>query len=111
MRKTYPTDLSDAQWNYIEPHLPVPKGHGRPRIHDLREILKRRLLLRPKERLSMALVLPHDFPRWPTVYHYFRKWRIVEGTWERINRAIRERLRVRLKRDPQPSAGDRKSVV
>ena len=29
-----------------------------------------------------------------------------EGTWERINRAIRERLRVRLKRDPnKPSAG------
>jgi putative transposase len=46
----------------------------------------------------------HDFPRWPTVYHYFRKW-CQDGTWERINRAIRERLRVRLKRDPQPSAG------
>jgi putative transposase len=28
-----------------------------------------------------------------------------EGTWEKINRAIRERLRVRLKRDPKPSAG------
>ena len=28
-----------------------------------------------------------------------------EGTCERINRAIRERLRVRLKRDPHPSAG------
>ena len=27
------------------------------------------------------------------------------GSWERINRAIRERLRVRLKRNPQPSAG------
>jgi hypothetical protein len=39
MRKPYPTDLSDAEWNYIEPHLPAPKGHGRPRIHDLREIL------------------------------------------------------------------------
>ncbi len=38
------------------------------------------------------------------VYWYFRKWRI-DGTWERINRAIRERLRVRLKRDPQPTAG------
>ena len=35
----YPTDLSDAEWTYIEPHLPVPKGHGRPRIHSLREIL------------------------------------------------------------------------
>ena len=29
----------------------------------------------------------------------------MDGTWERINRAIRERLRVRLKRDAQPSAG------
>ena len=49
-------------------------------------------------------LLPHDFPRWPTVYHYFRAWRI-DGTWERINRAIRERLRIRLNRDAQPSAG------
>ena len=48
--------------------------------------------------------MPHDFPRWPTVYWYFRKWR-MDGTWARINRAIRERLRVRLQRDPQPSAG------
>jgi putative transposase len=39
-----------------------------------------------------------------TVYHYFRRWRL-DGTWESINRAIRERLRVRLKRDPQPGAG------
>ena len=29
----------------------------------------------------------------------------MDGTWERINRALRERLRVRLKRDPEPSAG------
>jgi transposase len=49
-------------------------------------------------------MLPNDFPRWPTVYHYFRKWRI-DGTFERINQAIRERLRMHLKRDPQPSAG------
>src|SRR5215213_10812656 len=39
MRKPYPTDLSDVEWNYIEPHLPAPKGLGRPRTHDLREIL------------------------------------------------------------------------
>jgi transposase len=29
----------------------------------------------------------------------------MDGTWEGINRALRERLRVRLKRDPQPIAG------
>jgi transposase len=82
--------------------MPTPKGHGRPRIHDLREILNAVFYVL-KSGCQWRL-LPHDFPRWPTVYHYFRKWRI-DGTWERINRAIRERLRVRLKRDPQPSAG------
>jgi putative transposase len=102
MRKPYPTDLSDAEWSYIEPYMPTPKGHGRPRIHVLREILNAVFYVL-KSGCQWRL-LPHDFPRWPTVYHYFRAWRI-DGTWERINRAIRERLRVRLKRDPKPSAG------
>jgi transposase len=39
MRKTYPTDLSDAEWECIESHLPTPRAAGRPRIHSLREIL------------------------------------------------------------------------
>src|SRR5215213_6941197 len=103
MRKPYPTDLSDAEWNYIQPHLPAPKGHGRPRIHDLREILDAVFFYVLKSGCQWRL-LPHDFPRWPTVYHYFRKWRI-DGTWEWINRVLRERLRVRLERDPQPNAG------
>jgi len=102
MRKPYPTDLSDAEWNYIEPYLPAPTGHGRPRTHSLREILNAIFYLL-KSGCQWRL-LPHDFPRWPTVYHYFRKWRL-EGTWERINWAIRQRLRACLKRDPQPSAG------
>ena len=80
----------------------APKGHGRPRTHDLREILNA-IFYVLKSGCQWRL-LPHDFARWPTVYHYFRKWRI-DGTWERINRAIRGRLRVRLRRDPQPSAG------
>ena len=48
-------------------------------------------------------LLPHDFPPWKTVYHYFRSWRL-DGTWERMHAALRKRVRVRLKRDPQPSA-------
>jgi putative transposase len=102
MRKPYPTDLADDEWTYIEPHMPAPKEHGRPRIHSTREILDAIFyVLRSGCQWRM---LPHDFPRWPTVYYYFRQWRI-DGTWERINRAIRERLRVRLQRNPQPSAG------
>jgi putative transposase len=50
-------------------------------------------------------LLPHDFPPWKSVHHYLRTcWR-KDGTFERIHAALRERLRVRLKRDPQPSAG------
>jgi putative transposase len=102
MRRPYPTDLSDAEWTYIEPHLPAPEGLGRPRTRDLREILNAVFYVLRSG--CQWRLLPHDFPRWPTVYWYFRKWRI-DGTWERINRALRERLRVRLKRDPQPTAG------
>jgi hypothetical protein len=39
MRRPYPTDLSDAEWFCLEPHLPTPKAPGRPRVHSLREIL------------------------------------------------------------------------
>jgi putative transposase len=48
--------------------------------------------------------LPREFPPWRSVYHWFRAWRI-DGTWERLNAALRETLRARLGRDPKPSAG------
>jgi putative transposase len=49
-------------------------------------------------------LLPHDFPPWKTIHHYFRTWRL-DGTWERVNAALRKRVRVRMGRDPEPSAG------
>jgi len=49
-------------------------------------------------------LLPNDFPPWKTVYHYFRSWRL-DGTWEKMHSALRKRVRLRLKRNPQPSAG------
>jgi putative transposase len=102
MRKRYPTDLSDAEWSYIEPHLPTPRAPGRPRTHSLREILDAIFYI---VRSGCAWrLLPHEFPPWKTIHHYFRIWRI-DGTWERLHAALRHRLRVRLKRDPQPSAG------
>jgi len=49
-------------------------------------------------------MLPREFPPWKTVFHYFRTWRI-DGTWERMNRAMRRQLREVLGRNPEPSAG------
>lgn len=102
MRRAYQTDLSDEEWEVIAPHLPAPKASGRPRVHMLREILDGVFYILRSG--GAWRLLPHDFPPWKTVYHYFRLWRI-DGTWQRLHEALRRRARVRLKRDPQPSAG------
>ena len=102
MRTTYPTDLTDAEWGCLEPHRPTPKATGRPRIYPLREILNA-IFYVLRSGCSWRLV-PHDFPPWRSVYHCFRRFRL-DGTWERMHAALRERVRVRLERNPQPSAG------
>ncbi len=63
----------------------------------------RRRLLRAEDRL-LGRMLPCEFPPWKTVCHWFRAWKI-DGTFERMNPAARQRLRVHCGRDPQPSAG------
>jgi putative transposase len=100
--RIYPTDLSDDEWRCIGPHLPGPTGQGRPRLHGLRAILDAVFYVL-KSGCPWRL-LPRDFPPWKTVYDWFRRWRI-DGTWERLNTELRERLRARLGRSPQPSAG------
>jgi putative transposase len=102
MRKPYPTDLSDTEWSYLKVLLPTPENDGRPRVHCLREILDAIFYI-VKSGCAWRL-LPHNFPPWKTVYHYFRAWRL-DGTWERMHTALRERTRVRTGRNPQPSAG------
>jgi putative transposase len=102
MRRTYPTDLSYVEWRCLEDHLPVSRNHGRPRLHSPREILNAIFYIL-KSGCAWRL-LPHDFSPWKTVYHYFRAWRL-DGTWERMHAALRQRVRVRLEGNPQPSAG------
>jgi putative transposase len=100
--KRYPTDLSDDEWRCIRAHLPEPAGYGRPRLHGLRAILDAVFYV-----LKSGCPwrwLPREFPPWKTVYDWFRRWRI-DGTWERLNSELRELLRVRLGRDPNPTAG------
>jgi putative transposase len=101
MRKAYQSDLSDAEWSCLEPHLPAPKATGRPKMHATREILN--AIFYVVRGGCPWRLLPNDFPPWKSVYHYFRSWRL-DGTWERMHSALRERVRVRLKRNPQPSA-------
>jgi transposase len=84
------------------PHLPEPAGLGRPRLHGLRAILDAVFYVL-KSGCPWRL-LPRDFPPWKSVYDWFSRWRI-DGTWERLNAELRQRLRRGLGRDPNPSAG------
>lgn len=100
-RRRYPSDLTDVQWRLLAPMLPSAKPGGRPRKHNLRDILD---AIRYVLRGGIAWrSLPHEYPPWPTVYTYFRTWQ-RDGTWERLNDELRELVRQRAGRNPLPSA-------
>jgi putative transposase len=97
----YPTDLNDTEWAQIAPYLPAANSTGAPRIHSWRTILNGMFYI-VKNGCGWR-ALPHDFPAWQTVYHYFRLFRL-HGTWEQLNTAMREAVRQKEGREPQASA-------
>lgn len=101
IRKPYPSDLTDAQWEELTLLLPSAKPGGRHRSADLREVVNGILyVLRSGCPWRM---LPHDLPPWGTVWWYFRQWR-KDGTWERIHETLRPKVREAVGREPTPSA-------
>jgi putative transposase len=101
MRKRYPSDLTDAQWALIEPHIPV-FDVGRPREVDMREVLNTILSLNRSG--CQWDMLPHDLLAKSTVSDYFARWR-DDGTWQHLMDALRQEVRVAAGREPSPSAG------
>jgi transposase len=101
IRARYPTDLTDRQWRRLEPQLPPAQPGGRPRSVDMRELVDAILYILRNGITWRAL--PHDFPPWQTVYHYFSAWR-ADGTWEAIHDALRQEVRLSDGRAPTPSA-------
>lgn len=70
--RRYPTDLTDEEWSLVLPLLPRPTETGRRRVVDLREVLN---AIRYLGRTGCGWrMLPHDFPRWQTVYWWFRRF-------------------------------------
>ena len=101
-REPYPTDVTDIQWKFFSPLIPEPKKGGRPREVDVREIVNAIFYLL-KAGCEWRM-LPHDFPQWDLVYHYFSEWK-KDGTWKKIHDAVRGKLRRKLGKNTNPSAG------
>ncbi|MEV0115313.1 IS5 family transposase [Streptomyces sp. NPDC050844] len=109
LRRAYPSDLSDARWELIEPVLSAWRAErrnralefGRPPEHELREIMNAILYV---DRTGVQWrYLPHDFPPWETVYGYFAKWQ-KDGVFAQLTGLLRELVRQQEGRAAGPSA-------
>jgi putative transposase len=99
----FPSDLTDREWERLEPLIPAAKPGGRPRATDMRQAMNAILyLLRtgcPWRYLPRGTFLPRS-----TVYNIFRQFQ-REGSWEAIWAELHMALRERLGREASPSAG------
>jgi putative transposase len=99
-RKSYPSDLSDTEWEKIKPLLPGPNPMGSPRTVDLREILN--AIFYRVDNGCKWRALPHDFPPHQTVYDYFRRW-VKTGLWQNINQSLVRQVRLHNGRNETPT--------
>ena len=97
----YQTDLTDAEWRVIAPHLPKPCATGRPREWPMREIING--IFYVMRAGCPWRLLPSDLPPWGTIYRWFAVWR-DDGRFELINHALVMADRERVGRDASPSA-------
>src|SRR5215208_2807507 len=106
MRKAYQSDLSDAEWSCLKPQLPVPEAHGRLRLHTLREVLDAIFYI-VRGGCAWRLRLAAVAPRLPSLEDRLPLLPLLASGWHLGEDALsptRKRVRVRMDRDPEPSA-------
>ena len=102
-KRQYTSDLSDKQWEIIEPLLKIEReGPGRPIELNMREVIN--AILYVVRTGCQWKNLPNDYPNHNSVYYHYRKW-CQDGTWQRINTSLRKLERQRRGREADPTAG------
>ena len=108
-RDRFESDLTDEEWNLVEPCLPPPAKRGRPRKTDLREVFNAIQFVLATGCQWRAI--PHCFPPVTTVQYYFYLWsrdEIVDRMTDRL-RALGRKLAGRSE-TPTAAAIDTQSV-
>jgi putative transposase len=100
--QTYPTDLTDRQWDCIKDLVPAAKPGGRPRSLQMRQVINAILYIVVTG--AQWRMLPKDYPAWQSVYHYFRQWR-DDGSWQRLHDTLRAAVRRKAGKHKHPTAG------
>lgn len=100
-RKSYPSDVTDAEWEFLLPYLTLMREDAPQRSHDMREVFNAiRYVVKTGCQWRM---LPHDFPEWTVAYQQARRW-MQAGVFEQVAHDLRVILRLVHEREPQPSA-------
>ena len=100
-RPPYPSDVSDDEWAFVAPYLPLMTEEAPQRRHDLREVCNGlRFIVRGGVQWRL---MPHDLPPWPAVYQQTRRW-MAAGVFAAIVHDLRELLRLLPGRAPAPTA-------
>jgi putative transposase len=103
MSQTYPSDLTDDQWEIIKRLVPPDRSGGRPRQVDIRRVVNAILYINRAG--CQWRMLPRDFPNWKLVSYYFYKWR-DDRVWAKIHDALLVPTRRKAGREHDtPSAG------
>ena len=97
----YQTDLTDAEWAVIAPHLPPERATGRPRAWPMREIVN--AIFYVMRAGCPWRLIPTDLPPWGTVYRWFAELRDTRR-FETINHYLVMEDRERVGREASPSA-------
>ena len=100
--KPYPSDVSDAEWQFVVPYLCLLPEDAGQRVYNLRDVLPRFAMAGPI-RLPVRY-LPKDFPPWEMVYQQTRRW-LAAGCFEAIVHDLRA---VAVRRRPRPRADRRR---
>ena len=86
----YPSDVSDAEWEFVRPYLCLLPEDSGQRVHNLRDVFDAlRWMVRGG---SPWRYLPKDFPPKSTVWRYFDEWR-HDGTLDTIHDRLRRKVR------------------
>jgi transposase len=100
-RKPYPSDVSDAEWEFLLPYLTLLREDAPQRSHAMREVFNAiRYVVKTGCQWRM---LPHDLPDWTVAYQQARRW-VQAGVFEDIAQDLRICTRLLDERDEQPAA-------
>lgn len=100
-RKAYATDLTDDEWTLIAPFIPPARRGARSRSTDMREVCNTVFYI---TRIGCVWrLLPHELPKWQTIYHYYCRSRL-SGLWARMHRRLCCRVHQLASHAEQPTA-------